>query len=160
VKQSKVKYIIKNRRWPINHFEYSSSYFVALIPILLIFIGITEFKREESFSLLLTGILLLIFLVYRIETERKFIEMVLTKNLSTNEIAKMLSKNNFLLKSENNNILEFYTHISQLSWGETITIIKLTKEIILINSQPNGRNPITLCKDKINYNKKKKILEN
>jgi hypothetical protein len=107
----------------------------------------------------LIGIFILIFITYRIETERKFTEMVLTKNLSTSEIAKKLSKNNLILKNENNNILEFYTNISILSWGETITIIKMTKDIILINSQPNGRNPITFFKDKINYIRIKKILE-
>ena len=108
---------------------------------------------------LLVGIRLLFFIVYRIETERKFTELVLIKDLSTNEIAKMLSSNNLSVKNQNDGIIKFSTEISLFSWGETVTIIKVSKDLILINSQPSGKGTFTLFKERINYNKIKCLLE-
>jgi uncharacterized membrane protein len=158
--QNSKAYIIKNLKWPISNLSYISNYFILIVPIALISIAITEYERgNKILGSFLTGLFLLFFIVYRIETERKFTELVLTKDLSTSEIGKILTKNNWSLVNQEDGILEFSTNVSSFSWGEIVTIIKVSKYVILINSQPSGRNPFTLFKDKINYNIIKSILE-
>ncbi len=158
-KESK-EYIIKNLKWPISNLSYLSNYFILFVPVVLIYISMTEYERGNSITtIFLTGIVLLFFIIYRIESERKFRELVLTKDFSTSEIAKILTENSMSLKNHQDEIIELYTNISSFSWGEIVTIIKVSKNTILINSQPCGRNPFTLFKEGVNYNKIKKMLE-
>jgi hypothetical protein len=159
--RGKVKeYIIKNLKWPISNLSYLSNYFILFVPVVLIYISMTEYERGNSITtMFLTGIVLLFFIIYRIESERKFRELVLIKDFSTSEIAKILTKSTMSLKNQQDGIIELYTNTSSFSWGEIITIIKFSKNTILINSQPCGRNPFTFFKDVVNYNKIKRILE-
>ena len=158
--QKKKIYIIENLKWPINHYDYSSSYFVTLIPLFLIFIGITEFKREDSLFVLLTGIFFLIFIIYRIETERKFTELIFEKDLSTIEIGKLLAKNNgWIIQNQYDGTLELLANSSNGYGGEIVTIVRTAKNKILINTQPTGRAPFTFFKVNLNYNEIRKIIE-
>lgn len=91
--KEKKEYVINHLKWPLNHFDYFSNYFILPIPILTIYIGATEFKRVNSLTLLISGILILIFIVYRIEAERKFKKLTFTEDLSTKEIGELLKKN-------------------------------------------------------------------
>jgi hypothetical protein len=162
VDQNKKEYIINNLKWPINHFEYFSHYFISIIPISLIYIGIAEYRKEEDIlPLVSTGITLLLFIIYRIETERKFRELIITKDLSTIEIGKILEKNGWILRNWHDATLELTTNKNNLYQGERVTIIKVTKDKILINTQPSGnRASFTIFKEKINYREIKRILEN
>ena len=158
--QKKKEYIIENLKWPINHYDYSSNYLVSLIPICLIFFGITEFEREDSLSVLLTGIFFLIFIIYRIETERKFTEITFEKDLSTIEIGKLLAKNNgWIIQNQFDGTLELTANRSTGYGGEIVTIVRTAKKKILVNTQPTGRAPFTFFKVNINYNEIKKIVE-
>ncbi|NRS87566.1 hypothetical protein HNQ02_000473 [Flavobacterium sp. 7E] len=157
--QKKKKYIIQNLKWPINHYEFSSNYLFAFFPLCLIFVGITEFEREDSCTVLLSGIIFLIFVIYRIETEKKFTELTFKKDLSTIEIGKLLVKNGWILRNQFDGTLELTTNKGNFYQGENVTIIRTKIDKILINTQPSGRAPFTFFKVNINYHEIRKILE-
>ncbi|MEN2403041.1 hypothetical protein GKZ90_0024860 [Flavobacterium sp. MC2016-06] len=157
----KYKYIIDNLKWPFSHFNYSSHYLISLIPLTLIYLGITNPRKDNDASnLLIGGIILLVFIIYRIESERKFVELTLKKDLSTFEIAKLLEKNGWELTNQYDGVIEFRVNKSIFNQGETITIIRISKEKILINTQPNGKAVFTFFREILNYKEVKKILTN
>lgn len=154
------EYVIQKLKWPISYFDYVGNYFVLLLPLLLIYAGITNYERDNDGSFLISfGMIFLILIVFRIESERRFKELILTKDLSTDEIGKLLQRNKWLLTSQGDGTLEFNTNSSSFSDSQKVTIIKVTKEKILINTLPAGRAPFTFFKDKLNYKEVKKILE-
>lgn len=151
-------YVIQKMKWPFYDFDYISKYFVLFMPFLLICAGINQYERDGPF-LILWGFIILLFFVLRIEIERRFKEMILIKDYSTGQIGKLLQKNNWSLIRQGDGSLEFYTNSSSFSWGQKVTIIKVSREKILINTLPTGRAPFTLFKDILNYREVKKILE-
>jgi hypothetical protein len=160
VNQKKKEYIIKNLKWPINHYDYSCNYLVVFVPLFLIFVGITEFKKNGTFSVLLFAIISLLFLIYRIETERKFTELIFKKDLSTIEIGKLLvKKNGWIIQNQYDGTLELSVNRSVGYVGEIVTIIRITTDKILINTQPAGIAPSTFFKVNLNYNEIRKTLE-
>ena len=72
----------------------------------------------------------------------------------------MLEVNGWTLMANSNSsgIIKLNTSISFLDQGQTVTIIRVTKEKVLINTQPNGRAVFTFFKDIFNYNQVKEIL--
>ncbi|MDI1257420.1 MAG: hypothetical protein PSV16_15100 [Flavobacterium sp.] len=156
--EKKKQYIIKNLKWPIGFTGYLWNYFSLFVPAVLLSIVPTEYDRGRPIAGLIFISLFLIFLIiYGVETERTFKKLTLTKDWSTSEIAKILEKNTFSFVNQTDGVLEIGTRISAFSWGEKITIIKVTKDLILINTQPTGRGFISF-KNKANYNKIKAIL--
>lgn len=157
--QNTKEYISQNLKWPISNLSYLSNYFILIAPIVLIYIGITEYYRNNfTLTPFVTGMVLFVFITYRIETERKFIKLALTKDLSTDDLAKIVEKINWSLKNQDDNVFEFSTSISPISWGETVTVIKISRDTILVNSQPSGKNPFSF-RDRVNYNKIKSAIE-
>lgn len=84
-------YVIQKMKWPFNDFDYIGKYFVLFMPFLLIYAGIENYERDGPF-LISWGSVILIFFVLRIEIERRFKELVLIKDYSTDEIGKLLKK--------------------------------------------------------------------
>jgi hypothetical protein len=157
--QNTKEYICNNLKWPITNLDYLSKYFILIAPITLIYVAITEYYRNNpALIIFLTGIVLFAIIIYGIETERKFIEIILTKDLSTSEIAKKLTQNKWTFIKQENEVLEFSTKTSLVSWGEKVTIIKVSKDKLLVNSQPSGRN-IFSFKNRVNYNTIKSTIE-
>lgn len=158
----KKKYIINNLKWPISHFGYISNYFILFFPYILIYAGLEKFNEDKSALLLIIiGIFFFIYIIYRIESERKFKELSFNKDLSTSEIGKLLELKSgwkLIANSSASGIIKFNTSTSFFDQGQTVTIIRIKKEKILINTQPNGRAVFTFFKDILNYNQVKKIL--
>jgi len=154
------EYVIQKLKWPISYFDYVENYFVLFLPLLLIYAGITNYKRDNDGPFLISvGIIFLIYIVFRIESERRFKELIITRDLSTDEIGKLLQKNKWILTSQGDGTLGFYTNSSLFSDGQKVTIIKVARQKILINTLPAERAPFTFFRDKFNYRKIKKILE-
>ncbi|WET02165.1 hypothetical protein [Flavobacterium sp. YJ01] len=151
-------YVIQKMKWPISYFDYISNYFVLFMPLFLIYAGIANYEKDGPF-LISWGFVILIFFILRIEIERRFKALVLVKDYSTDEIGKLLQKNNWILSGNGDGILEFHTNASSFSWGQKVTIIKVSREKILINTLPAGRAPFTFFKDILNYKVVKRILE-
>ena len=139
-------------KWPIGYFDYVGNYFVLFMPLLLIYAGITNYERDNDGPFLISvGMIFLIYIVFRIESERRFKELIITKDLSTNEIGKLLQRNKWILTDQGDGTLSFYTNSSLFSDDQKVTIIKVAKEKILINTLPAGRDPFTFFKEKLNY---------
>ncbi|SNR29567.1 hypothetical protein [Flavobacterium sp. ov086] len=154
------EYVIQKLKWPIGYFDYVGNYFVLFMPLLLIYAGITNYERDNDGPFLISvGMIFLIYIVFRIESERRFKELIITKDLSTNEIGKLLQRNKWILTDQGDGTLSFYTNSSLFSDGQKVTIIKVAKEKILINTLPAGRAPFTFFKEKLNYEEIKKILQ-
>lgn len=151
-------YVIQRMKWPISYFDYISNYFVLFMPLLLIYAGVTNYERDGPF-LISWGLVIFVFFVLRIEIERRFKELVLKKDYSTDEIGKLLQKSKWILTQQGDGTLQFCTDSSSFSWGQKVTIIKVTREKILINTLPTGRAPFTFFKDILNYKEIKRILE-
>jgi hypothetical protein len=158
---NKKKYIVNNLKWPITHFEYISNYFSLIFPFIFIYAGFSKYDKDAtSLGLIIFAVIVLIYIIFRIESERKFKELNFSKDLSTNEIGKLLEINGWTLMANSNTsgIIKLNTSTSFLDQGQTITIIRVTKEKILINTQPNGRAVFTFFKDLLNYNQIKEVL--
>jgi len=152
------KYIIENLKWPIN-FDYLFKYIILAIPATLIFIGITPYETDDfSINLIIIGIITIMILAYRIKSGRRFKIFLLPAGLSTNELAVKLKTLNWRVY-QNDNVLEISTAISPFSWGNKITIVKVTTDKILINTQPVGKAPVTLFMDILNYKKIQNLLK-
>lgn len=152
------KYIINNLKWPAGSLDYCGKYFILFFPFILIYAGLGKpTDGNIELSLIGAGVISFIYIVYRIESERKFKELVFKNDLSTIEIAKLLEKSGWILTNWSDGVVRLRTNNS-LDANQTITIIKVTKEKILINTQPNGRPPFTFFKDVMNYNQVKKVL--
>lgn len=153
------EYVCRNLKWPLKSFSYIGNYFILIFPIVMIYFGVTEYDRNNPPIFLLSmGIFLFLFVFYQVEKERKFKALIFSGDLSTSEIAKKLTKNGWSFQNQQDNVLKFYTSISLDSWGEIVTIIKVSPNKLLINSQPSGRSPFTF-KSKINFDKIKIALE-
>ncbi|MBO9584259.1 MAG: hypothetical protein J7574_08880 [Flavobacterium sp.] len=154
------KYIVDNLRLPLR--QYVSHYFALFFPFILIYAGLSKYGEDDSAStLIIIGILVLLYIIFRIESERRFKELVFDKDLSTSEIGKLIESNGWTLMANSNadGIIKLNTSSSSLDPGQTVTIMRVTKEKVLINTQPNGRAFFTFFKDILNYNRVKKILE-
>ncbi|HEX8016585.1 MAG TPA: hypothetical protein VF465_15255 [Flavobacterium sp.] len=155
----KKKYIIDNLKWPVYHFDYYGHYIILFLPLMMIFAGFSKIdKTDFDPMLIVAGIIFMGYIIYRIESERKFKKLIFKKDLSTREIGKLLEKNQWQVINEYDGTIQLRTGNSSSSWGETVTIVRITKEKILINTQPNGRAAFTFFKDVLNYNMVKKVL--
>lgn len=162
MKPSTKEYIIQNLKWPVSHLRYLGNYFILLFPATLFCIGISVFNtnRSDAKMFLLISTIIAFLIIYGVETERKFSELKFDKDLSSSEIAKIiLERTKWSFNWQDDNVLAFSTKPILISQrGETATIIKRSKDGLLINSQPNGRSFISL-KNRVNYNKVKMALE-
>ena len=102
---------------------------------------------NTAIAILLFGLLLFGFILYRIKAEKKFILFEL-KNSNFDELKNYIGKSGWLLGKNKKDNLILYTKTSCFSWGEKITIIKYNDQYILVNSRPE-KQPITINRDKI-----------
>lgn len=155
------KYIIENLKWPITSLDYLGKYFIMFFPFIMIYAGLGKSTDNNvELNLIGVGIISFIYIIYRIESERKFRELLFKKDLSTLEIGKLLEKNGWILTNWSDGVIQLRTNSSYSYESQTVTIIRITKEKILVNTQPNGKPPFTFFKDKLNYNQVKSVLNN
>lgn len=166
--QEDIIYIKNNLKWRFKLSEIYNHYFVLLFPSFIILISFSMFKGGAKFghlngeflitaiTILLFGLLFLIFIVNRIQAEKKF-KLFELKNLSFEEFEDIIRKSGWSIVESKNDNLILITKTSCFSWGEKITIIKYKDNKILVNSRPE-RQPITINRDKINYYKLQKLI--
>jgi hypothetical protein len=171
------KYIKTNLKWPVVGNDIFLRYFILIGPITLTFISISMFYNgfkyghiyidnfKNSFfcgaiACLALGIWMTYFTLSRIKRERHFSFLTLNAKISFDNIVEKIQKLNWTTLQANSDTLEFSTKISNFSWGERVTILKVDERSIIINSRPsNNSQPFTINSDKVNYNKLKTILQ-
>lgn len=172
--KSEKEFIIINQRWLFNWFDIFERYFIVVGPIAIIigpcsmlyggfkFGHIYEnnvFNSNYFIALLvvLLGILLTYYTIKQIEAERKFRKFTLPNGISFNDIPKKIESTKWKIISKEEDVIKISTNISCFSWGEQITIISINDNSILVNSRAAGQ-PLTINRDKINYRKLEKYL--
>jgi len=168
------EYIKTNLKWKFNWADFTR-YFIIVGPIGITFIAFSMFYGGFKFGHiynnnfinpffftascgLLLGLFFTYFTIRRIETERKFQTMQLSNNISFADIADKIQAIKWTIIGKGKDVIQVSTKISLFSWGECVTIVKGSDNHILINSQPFGRQPFTLNRDKVNFKKLKDAL--
>lgn len=165
---------IKNHHRAKKTFDDYTNYFIFIFPLAFIGIGLSMLfnflKFHTGLPILLVGLFLValgtvfsIFTAKRLTENLTFEQIYLYRNTDLDEIANKLKtyfKANNIHIDRRNNVITIMTKLSAFSWGETMTIIKLEDNIILINSRPNNGSsqPVTIIKDRRNIKKLKQIL--
>ncbi len=164
-----ILYIKKNRKWSFKLSDIYNHYIILILPLSIIFISFSMFYSGNKFNHLkdeflitaiiisLFGLLLLILIVNRILAERKF-RLFELNDSNFEEFKAIIRKCSWSLVENKSESLVLLTETSWFSWGEKITIIKYNDKKILVNSRPYGQ-PITINRDKINYNKLEKLIK-
>jgi hypothetical protein len=165
--KERIEYIKATAKFPFSWSEFVSKYIIIICPILLLIISTSMFYGGYKFghvslnnfanpffftalSIFVGGVLFIILIITRIEDERKFEEMLLPGNLQFENIPGKIKHWELLLKTDDE--LVFGSKMSFFSWGELITIIKISENRILVNSRAD--------KQPFAFGRKKKNLEN
>ncbi|GAB3414773.1 hypothetical protein [Niabella aquatica] len=150
-------------------FEDYTNYFIFLCPIGIIFTGVLmvfSCLRHNleigqlliSFILISLGLLFAYFTLKRLNENITFETINNPKNIGLEEL-KTTIENNFRINDicidKQSGVIEVLTKLTGFSWGERITIIK-DGNSFLVNSKPHQ--PVTICKDRKNIKKIRKIL--
>ena len=156
-----IEFIRQKYKWRFLWTDIFDKYFILIVPFFFIFLAlmISYFAliRITDFTFLLVtipiflfGCLTFYFMFKRIENERKFRIIPFEKQIL--DFEKNFSNLGWELYSKTEKVIVGVTKISFFSWGETVTIILDNKEL-LFNSRPQGRQPFTFNRDKVNYKK-------
>ena len=173
---TEIEFIKTNLKWSFTWSDFLRRYFIIVGPIGIAFIGCTMFNAGFRFGYIsvdnfmnsyfytaLTGLLfgttLTYYIVRRIESEKKFETLILPKDITFDDIPKKVRLSKWTTVSKAKEVIEISTNITLFSWGEFITIIKLDDNSILVNSRPNGRQPFTFNRDKVNLKKLDTLLK-
>lgn len=173
-KSEEIEYIKTNLKWKFNWTDFTR-YFIIVGPIGITFIAYSMFYGGFKFGHtykdnfmnpffftascgLLLGLFFTYYTIKRIETERKFRILGLPDNISFVDIPDKIQAIKWTIIDKKKDVIRASTKISLFSWGECVTIIKGSDNIILINSQPFGRQPFTFNRDKVNFKKLKDAL--
>lgn len=168
------EYIKTNHKWKFNWADLIR-YFIIVGPIGITFIAFSMFYVGFKFGHiynnnfinpfffaascgLLFGLFFTYFTVRRIETERKFQTLQLPDDISFIDISDKIQNLKWTIICKEKDVIQLSTSISLFSWGERLTIIKASDKSILVNTQPFGRQPFTLNRDKVNFKKLKDSL--
>jgi hypothetical protein len=84
--------------------------------------------------------------------------MALPDSISFDDICDKVALLNWELVDSKSDVIECVTKVSLFSWGEYITIVKSTDNIILINSSPTGSQPFTFKRNKLKFRNLLKTL--
>ena len=164
-----LQYIKENYKWRFVWTDIFNRYFILITPIFFIFLSLMisyfSIKNNTDNSYLLVtvpiflfGTALFYFTVNRIESERKFKTIPIQPNCNL-DLKNYFNQLGWTINLSNEKLITGSTKISLFSWGETITII-INEDFLLINSRPMGRQPFTLNRDKVNYQKLYNLLTN
>ena len=174
---NQIKYIKTNLSWPFTWGDIFLRYFILIGPIFITIISFSMsyggFKYghiyKDNFmnsffwgamTCLTLGLWLTYFTLTRIIKESHFSTMALNPQISFDNIVNKVEQLNWTTLQANSESSVFSTKISFFSWGEKVTILKVDERSIIINSRPfNSRQPFTINRDKINFNKLKPILQ-
>jgi len=153
-------------------FEDYLNFFIFIFPLGIVFIGFSMmlgyFKHNLDLEQLLLsfipislGLLFAFFTLRRLNQNVTFETLENKKNLSIEDL-KTSIENSFRINNiyidKKLELIEVLTKMTRFSWGERITIIK-DGNTFLVNSKPSGSNqPVTICKDRKNIKKLRKIL--
>jgi hypothetical protein len=161
MKDEDLEFIKEKHKWPFVWTDIFDRYFILIAPVFFIFLsGVISYfsiKQHTGFSFLLITIPIFLFgcltfylVLKRLESERQF--KIIPFERQDPEFENYFTSLGWRLSSKTGKVITGVTKISWLSWGEIITIVPGDKEL-LFNSRPQGRQPFTLSKDKVNYKK-------
>ena len=168
-------FIRNNLKWPFSWTDFFGRYFIIMGPISISFIAVSMFFGgfkfghiyENSFinsffftalTMFLLGLFLTYYIIKRIESEKRFVLLTLPINVLFDEIPDKLKSLKWSLITKKNDEIEIATNISFFSWGESVTILKVESNKIVVNTRPNGCQPFTFNRDRVNFKKLKTIL--
>jgi hypothetical protein len=157
-----IAFIKEKHKWRIVWTDIFDRYFILTAPLWLVFLSFMisyfSINQDSDYSFLLVTIPIFFFgcltfylVLNRIESERKF-KPIKLQNDQAFDIEKCINQLGWRLSSKNDKVVTLFTKISFFSWGETITII-LDDNQLLFNSRPQGSQPFTFNRDKVNYKK-------
>ena len=156
------EYIKNNCKWPFSWGEFLLNYPILIAPILLIILSTKDLLIFISFPkilILILGLFLTIYIILRIESERRFLYLTINSNITIKEIREKLELLNWINIDIKSDSIQFLDKGSFLSGGVIVTIIKYDNNMILVNSKPMGGQPFTFYREKRNYKKIKKNLQ-
>ena len=168
-------YIKSNLKWPFSWEDIFFRYFILIAPIALIVLSFSifygDFNYEAShhkdfikllllgLTIFFIGLLLMYFSIKRIKTESRFQILELNPGITFENIPEKIKSLKWTLVESSQECMCLNSPLSWFSWGEDITILKFDDNTILINSRPGGRQPFTMNRDKINFEKLKTLLK-
>ncbi|HEY5408171.1 MAG TPA: hypothetical protein VIJ92_13835 [Ginsengibacter sp.] len=161
MKEEDLDFIKEKHKWPFVWTDIFGRYFILIAPLFFIFLSFMisyfSIKRDTDFSFLLVAIPIFLFgcfafflILKRLESERQFKTILFERQHP--EFENYFTDLGWKLSSKTDKVIIGETKISWFSWGETITIVLGNKEL-LFNSRPQGRQPFTFNRDKVNYKK-------
>ena len=162
--QEEIDYIKKNLKWPIR-FELIGSLLFVFLPLLFVFFGIKDLIVGKSihsdlklFSFIIIGLITFLWILLRIQSERKFRKIELDKDYCIVEIDKKLSHLSWIILESGKNKRVYLDKVCLFSSGVYVTIIQINEKTLLINTKPFGKQPFTFNRDKVNLQRIKKSL--
>lgn len=162
--KEEIEYIKGNLKWPIG-IEYISSFLFVFLPLLFVYFGMKDLivgksihSDFELYTFILIGSLTFLWILSRIQSERKFKKLKLDKEHNINEIDQKLSPFLWITLESGKNKRVYLDKVCLFSYGVYVTIIQLDEKTLLINTKPFGRQPFTFNRDKVNYQRIKTML--
>jgi hypothetical protein len=150
------EFIKTNHKWPFVWTDIFGRYFILITPLFFIFLSflISHFSASGNSNdylliaipIFLFGAFLFYIFLNRLESERKFrvIPFKIKEDIS---LKTRIDKLGWIFSSEKDDVITANTKISLFSWGEVITIIAESDQL-LFNSRPGGRQPFTFNRDR------------
>lgn len=162
--QEEIDYIKKNLKWPIS-IEYVSSLLFVFLPLLFVYFGIKDLivgksihSDFELFNFIIIGSITFLWILLRIQSERKFRKLELDKEYNIKEIDQRLSPFLWITLESGKNKRVYLDKVCLFSYGVYVTIIQVDEKTLLINTKPFGRQPFTFNRDKVNFKRIEKRL--
>ena len=159
-----IEYIKTNLKWPIN-IEYITSLLFLFLPLMFIYFGIKDIIIGESihsnlalFNFIIFGSITFFWILFRIQSERKFKKLELSKEYNIKEIDQKLSTFLWITLEVGKYKRVYIDKVCLFSYGVYVTIIQIDEKTLLINTKPLGRQPFTFNRDKVNFKRIKQIL--
>lgn len=169
--QEERRYIREKHKLPFS-FLIFSRLFVFIFPLSMVSYlasskifktAIAESESQRILALIVLTVaafLLIIFIIHRIESERKFKTHILPENGLFTLKEKLESLNWITIYESKKDMLQFLIKKPWFSGGEIVTIMKGQGDKILINTQPLGKQPFTFFSERANFRKIEQVLKN
>jgi hypothetical protein len=160
-----LKHILRRKSWPFRLSDVIDYYHILILPLTLLLFTVPLFgsvseseypllELAVSYLVVLAGLSLTCFTLYRIRAEKKFHIIELTPEIR--EAKQLLFRNQFedldwTLIRANQRYLISKSRVSLTSWGETITLV-IDNDRILFNSSSSQRG-LSMDTDQVNLSK-------
>ena len=129
--QEEIDYIKKNLKWPIS-IEYVSSLLFVFLPLLFVYFGIKDLIVWKSihsdfklFNFIIIGSITFLWILLRIQSERKFRKLELDKEYNIKEIDQRLSPFLWITLESGKNKRIYLDKVCLFSYGVSVTIIQV-----------------------------------